>query len=60
MRFSRNLVGLTLRDRMSIKDIREQSKVKRIDEDIREHQKKLMQHSERMDNSKELKIIMEL
>jgi hypothetical protein len=40
MRFACNLVGLTLRDRMRTEDIREQLKMKWIDKDIREYQKK--------------------
>jgi hypothetical protein len=47
---------MKLRDRMRCEDIREQLKMKWIDKDIREYQKKWMQHLERMDNKRVPKI----
>jgi hypothetical protein len=39
MRFTCNLIGVTLRDRISNDDIREQLKMKLIDEDVRKYKK---------------------
>jgi hypothetical protein len=51
MRFACYLVGVTLRDTARCEDVREQLKVKRFDQDIRECQKKWMQLLGRVDNS---------
>jgi hypothetical protein len=52
MRFDRNLVGVTLRERMRSDGIREQLKMKRIDEHTREYQKKWTQYLEGKDNNR--------
>jgi hypothetical protein len=58
MKFAHNLVGVTLRDRLRSEDLREKLKMKWFDRDVREYQKKWMQHLEKMDNNRVPKIIM--
>jgi hypothetical protein len=58
MRFACNLIGVTLRDTMRSEDTGEELKMNWIDEDIKEYQKKWMQHLERINYNTVFKITM--
>jgi hypothetical protein len=57
MRFARNQTAVTLRDRTRSEDVREELKMKRINENIGEYQK-WTQYVERMDNNGVTRVIM--
>jgi hypothetical protein len=58
VRIAHNLVGVTVTERTRSEDIREQLKMKGFDENVREYQKKRVQHPEKTDNNRAPKIIM--